>query len=171
MDRLTSRFGEAAVRRAIFLGMAAALLVSMVTVSTITAQNLGTGSIDLGNATFATDADTDITATGVVVNTAAVVADTSEEATIAPYGALNNALVAGDYAYKFDVFESGVNTWLASQTYTIEVWETTGGVTSSLGSYGTLQGVADAGTVEGATVTLNLGSVVPDEFDIVVTKN
>ena len=57
-----------------------------------------------------------------------------------------------------------------SEDYTIKVWETTSGTTSSLGTYSTLQGVADAG-VEGVTITVNLGSVVPDEFDIVITKD
>ena len=172
MNGLIAVLGDTALKKALIFGALGALLMTtVVSVATLTSENLGTSSIDLGNSTFATDAGTTVTATGVVVNTAAVPADTSQEATVAPFGALNNTLVAGDYAYKFDVFESSPNGWVGSQTYTIDVYETTSGVTSSLGSYNTLQGMAVSGSVEGVTITVNLGSVVPDEFDIVVTKD
>ena len=166
---MLGRLGETAFKRAMVLGIIGAAMISIVTVTTLTAQNLGSGTVDLGNATFATDGDTDVTAQGIKINTAAAAADATEEATTSPYGALNNTLVAGEYAYVFDVFENGASTWAASQTYTIEVWETTGGTTTSLGTYNTTQ-AADPG-VEGVTVTLNLGSVVPDEFDIIITKD
>ena len=171
MTALTEKFGETAVKRALLLGVIGAILTGFMVVNTITAENLGSGAITIGNATFGVDADTSVTATGVVVNTAGAAADTSEEATIGPFAALNNALTTGDYAYKFDVFESGVATWATSTTYTIDVYETTGGVTASLGTYNTLQSTPDPGNVEGLTVTVNLGSVVPDEFDIIVTKD
>lgn len=171
MRNLVEQFGPTAIKRAFILGVIGAFIISFMVVNAITAESLSSGSIKLGNATFAVDADTTVTATGIVVNTAAVSSDNSEEATIAAFGALNNALTAGDYSYAFDVFESGVDTWLASQTYTIRVWETTSGVTTSLGTYNTVQGTAVAATVEGVTITLNLGSTVPDEFDIIVDKD
>ena len=171
MTELSTNLFATAFRRALLLGVIGGLLATFLVVNALTAESLSSGSIKLGNATFAVDADTTVTATGVTVNIAAVSADASEEATITTYGTLNNALTAGDYAYQFDVFESGINTWLATQTYTIRVWETTGGTTTFLGSYGTLQASADGATVEGVTVTLNLGSVVPDEFDIIVDKD
>ena len=171
MTALTTKFGATAVKRALLIGVIGAALTAFMVVNAITAETLGTGAIKLGNATFAVDADTTVTATGIIVNQATTTPDTSEEATIATFGALNNALNSGQYAYKFDVFESSAASWATSTTYTIDVYETTGVTTASLGAYNTLQAASDTGAVEGVTVTVNLGSVVPDEFDIVVNKD
>ena len=171
MSGLIAMLAETALTKAlVFGGLGALMMTTVVSVATLTAENLGSTSIDLGNATFTTDADTSVSATGIIVNLASPSADTSEEATVATFAVMNDALTAGDYGYKFDVFESGDDTWALNQTSTIDVYETTGGTTLSLGTYNTLQAAIVTG-VEGVTITVNLGSVVPDEFDIVITKD
>lgn len=58
MTGLTTKFGATDLKHALILGRIGAFLMTIMIVNAITAENLNTGSIKLGNATFAVDADT-----------------------------------------------------------------------------------------------------------------
>lgn len=185
--KLWNLFGMASMglRQAVIFGAAGAIVTSAVVVNTLTATDIGhdgTGNqqIDLAFNIFVEDTDTTVattTATGIVV----IPSNASAAGTSAPgvepaasFGAVNNTLNADNYGYKFDVKESGIDTWSVGEDLRIEVY---GYLTSSdtsllLTTLYTDQATAEAGDVEGVTVTVDLGStsVIYDNIDIIVTR-
>ncbi|MEE9324581.1 MAG: hypothetical protein V3U90_03390, partial [Dehalococcoidia bacterium] len=113
---------------AIVLGLIGALVMGFVVASTVTSTNLGNTNIKLATESFVDDADTTVSGVGIVVLASGASAQTSVEA-FTTFGALNNALTAGNYAYRFDVQEVVAASWAVSQTYEIKVYETTSGTT------------------------------------------
>ena len=85
---------------------------------------------------------------------------------------VNNALVKNNYAYEFELKESGVATLQSAENLKIEVFGDDGSTTSLLATLYTQQGTVDDTNVEGVTVTVDLGSptVVHDNFDIIVNR-
>ena len=172
-----SKFPLIGLRPAIILGLAAAILTSVVVANALTATDLGGGteSIDLAVNTFADDADVEITRLGLFKSstTTAAVGDSAAgiEATVA-LPAVNNALTRNYWAYRFTVQETGVDVWGVGEDFKFDVYGDIGSTTTLLATLYLQQGVADDGDIEGVTATIDLGSatVVYDTFDILVRR-
>ena len=183
--KLWNFFGLAStgLRQAVIFGAAGAIVTSVVVVNTLTATDIGAGNqqIDLAFNVFVDDTDTTVatsTASGIVV----IASDTTAAGTSAPgvepasgtFTAVNNTLNADNYGYKFDVKESGNDTWSVGEDMRIEVY---GYLTSSdtsllLTTLYSDQNSAEAGAIEGVAVTVDLGSTsqIYDNIDIIVTR-
>ena len=175
-----SNFPLIGLRPAIILGLAAAILTSVVVANALTATDLGssgTESIDLAVNTFADDADVVITRLGLVKSstTTAAVGDSASgvEATSA-LPAVNNALTRNYWAYRFTVKETGNTAWEAGEDFKFDVYGdvSTSGVTELLATLYCQQAVVDDGAIDGVTATVDLGSatIVHDTFDILVRR-
>ena len=181
------RWIQTPMQRVILFGILAALLTSTVGVYTIiSATDLnpgGAGDEDIALAinTYVADADVTITSPDLAVTTVdlasagTTTAGAVEAAT--PAGDVRGVLVAGNYQYTFKVIESGVDTWTTPSTdqFRIRVWghDFVGTETSTLlGTLYTTQVTADAGSVEGVNVTVDLGSAtrVYDNYNIIVDR-
>ncbi len=168
MNGVINRFGATALKRALLFGVVGAVLTSFMVAQAVTTTNLGTSNVKLLTQSYADDTNASTTPSGIfVIDTSAGAATSVEAATT--FGALNNALTSGNYAYRFDVKELSGGDWPLNQTYEIKLYGTTGGTVSLLGTYNTLQATADAG-LEGVTVTHDVGATVPDSFDIIATR-
>ncbi len=84
--------------------------------------------------------------------------------------AINNALTKNNYFYKFDVEESGLDTLTTSENLKVSVYGDDGSTTTLLATLYMLQGSADPSNVEGATVTVDVGSTIHNNYDIVVER-
>ena len=175
MNTLALKFGSTRVKRAIFLGVAGALVMSVGVVTTVTSSNLGTSNIKLATESFIDDPDVSVTAVGVLKNGAnAGAAGTSAPGVEgnATLPAVNNALTKNNYAYRFEVKESTIAAWQLGENFKIEVYGDDGATTSLLATLYTQQGTVDDSNAEGVTVTVDLGSssTIHDAFDIVITR-
>ena len=176
MKELSMRFGATAVKRALISGIIGALLTGFMVAQAVTSTDLGSSSVKLVTESFTDDTAVIVTAlgTGIAGSTGGAVGGTSPgvEAVGPTLGVVNSALTQGNYAYKIEVKEAAAGSWAASQNYKIEVYETTGSTTTLLATLYTQQGTADAGSVEGVTATVDVGSAttVPDSFDVIVTR-
>ena len=175
MNTLTLKFGPTAVKRALFLGVAGALVMSVGVVTTVTSTNLGTSNIKLATESFTDDPDVSVVAVGVLKSGAnAAAAGTSapgiESNDILP--AVNNALTKNNYAYRFEMKESGATTWQLGENFKIEVYGDDGATITLLATVYTQRATVDDANVEGVTVTVDLGSssTIHDAFDIVITR-
>ena len=165
------------LRPAVVLGLAAAILMSVVVVNALTASDLGGGqeSIDVAVNTWADDADVTIARLGLFkVSTTTAAAGTSApgiEATNA-LPAVNNALTANNWAYRFTVSEANATAWQASEDFRFDVYGELAGTTSLLTTLYCQQAVIDDGNTDGVTATVDLGSatVIHDTFDIIVRR-
>ena len=141
-------------------------------VTTVTSSSLGTGSIKLGNRSFTNDATVTLNGLGTGLGTATGgplgASSPGVEATF-PLGAVNNNLTAGNYIYQVELQEFAITSWTGSpaEIYKIEVY----GDNALLATLFTTQGTAN-GTVEGVTVTVDLGSTTTahDHFDIIIDR-
>ncbi len=174
------RFGGSVARRAIILSAGATLFASMgVTYSAIVATDLapspGDEAIDLAFNTFVNDVDTVITNADLVFSTATLSAAGESapgiEATSA-LPAVRNALTRGNYAYSFEVKETGNATWQSGDNLRIRVYSDDGTSSQLEATLYSQQAVTDDGAIDGVTVTVDLGSntTVPDRFDIFVDR-
>ena len=86
--------------------------------------------------------------------------------------AVNNALTKNNYAYRFEMKESGATTWQLGENFKIEVYGDDGATITLLATVYTQQATVDDANVEGVTVTVDLGSssTIHDAFDIVITR-
>ena len=173
-----TKFPLIGLRPAIILGLAAAILTSVVVANALTATDLGnsgTESIDLAVNTFADDADVEITRLGLFKSstTTAAVGDSAAgiEATNA-LPAVNNALTGNYWAYRFTVAETGNTAWQAGEDFKFDVYGDIGSTTTLLATLYCQQAVVDDGDIDGVTATIDLGSatVVYDTFDILVRR-
>lgn len=174
------------LRQAILFGTVGAIVTSVVVVNTLTATDIGhdgPGDQKIGLAfnTFIADPDTTVatsTATGIeIISSDTVAAGTSApgvEPASGTYPAVNNTLNADNYAYKFDVIEASDGAWGVGENLRIEVYGYLTGTDTSakLTTLYTDQASAEAGAIEGVTVTVDLGSTtqIYDNIDIVVTR-
>lgn len=175
MNTLILKFGPTAVKRAIFLGVAGALVMSVGVVTTVTSSNLGTSNIKLATESFTDDPDVSVSAVGILKNVAnAAAAGTSAPGTEAndTLPGVNNTLTKNNYAYRFEMKESGVAAWQSGEDFKIEIYGDDGAATSLLATVYTRQSTVDDVNIEGVTVTVDLGSssAVHDAFDIVITR-
>ncbi|MBI2855768.1 MAG: hypothetical protein HYX93_02855 [Chloroflexi bacterium] len=175
MEALIGRFGAAALKRAILLGIAGALVTSFMVVNTLSSASLGSGSIKIATQAFSDDTDVTVTASGIqVVGASAAAAGTSATGVEATSSnpAVNNALTKDNYAYKFTVTESGVNTLTANEHLKIEVWGDNSTTTTLITTLYMAQATADAVNAEGVTATVDLGSAstIYDNIDVIVTR-
>ncbi|MEK7281324.1 MAG: hypothetical protein AAB037_03095 [Chloroflexota bacterium] len=150
--------------------LAGVLIASMAVVATLAVDNLGTKVIRPGSEEFSLDADSTIVNTAIskAAATTAASGDTTpgSDATIGLVQ-INEALTADNWTYKFEVIESGVNTWGATRTYKVEVYADGVAQTTLYFNNATI----NAATVEGVTVKVDLGSGnLPDTMSVVVTK-
>ena len=188
MKKRWNPFGLAStgLRQAIIFGAAGAIVTSVVVVNTLTATDIGhTGpgdqQIDLAFNSFIEDADTTV-ATSTTIRIIIISSDATAAGTSAPgpepvsgtFTAVNNTLNADNYAYKFDVKETGNDTWSVGEDMRIEVYGyLTGTDTSTLiTTLFSNQDAAETGLVEGVAVTVDLGSPtqIYDNIDIVVSR-
>ena len=125
--------------------------------------------------TFSDDVDLVVTARGVSkigsTATASRGAGAGVEATSA-LPAVNTPLNRGNYAYQFDVKESSPAGLRAGERFRIEVYADYGSSTPLLAAIYMQQVTADDTSLEGLTITVDVGSSVsiPDRFDIIVTR-
>ncbi len=168
------------LRPAFILGLAAAVLMSVVVVNALTATDLGnsgTESIDVAVNTFQDDADVTVTRLGLFksTTTTAAVGDSAAgvEATSA-LPAVNNALTRDNWAYRFTVTESGNTAWQSGEDFRFDVYGSVGSSseTDELATLYCQQAVVDDGAIDGVTATIDLGSatIVHDTFDILVRR-
>jgi len=168
------------LRPAIILGLAAAIVTSVVAANALTATDLGnsgTESIDVAVNTFADDADVEITRLGLLKSstTTAAAGDSAPgvEATNA-LPAVNNALTRNYWAYRFTVQETGVTAWQAAESFRFDVYGdvSTSSETELLATLYCQQAVIDDSNIDGVTATIDLGSatIVHDTFDIIVRR-
>ena len=172
MNSLTARFGAKALKRALMLGVAGALLSSFMVAQAVSSTSLGTTTLKLADQSFSDDTAVAVSSNGVKVvpTTDAVAVGTSSPGTAITNSLpeVTTAVTQGNYAYEFVVQESGLNTLTGSETYRIEIYGTTGSTTSLLATLYMNQASAEVGAFEGVTGTVDLGTTVPDSFDIVV---
>ena len=137
---------------------------------------LGTEQVDLSVNTFVDDADVTLANNDIIIITAAATAwgDSApgqEADNTLP--AVNNDLNLDYYAYTFELKESGATAWQSGENFRIRVYgyDASGPTTALLANLYTQQGTAD-GTVEGVTVTVDLGSTTTahDHFDIIIDR-
>ena len=165
------------LRPAFVLGLAAAILMSVVVVNALTATDLGSGqeTIDVAVNTWADDADVTVTRLGLFkTSTTTAAAGTSAagvEATSA-LPAVNNALTKNNWAYRFTVQEANATAWQAGEDFRFDVYGDVNGDTSLLTTLYCQQAVVDDGNTDGVTATIDLGSatVIHDTFDIIVRR-
>ena len=175
MNTLILKLGPTAVKRAIILGVAGALVMSVGVVTTVTSTNLGTSNIKLATESFTDDPDVSITAVGVLKSGA----NAGAAGTSAPgiegddtLPGVNNALTKNNYAYRFEMKESAPTVWQLGENFKIEVYGDNGVTAALLATLYTQQTTVDDATVEGVTVTVDLGSsnTIHDAFDIVISR-
>jgi hypothetical protein len=171
-----SRVTPSALRWAILLGVIGALFTGFMLVNTVTSTSLGTSDVKLANETFSDDSDITLVRKGIkLVQTTTAAVGTSAPGQVEITSALpavNNALTQNNYAYEFEVKESGVTTLQSDENLKIEVYGDDGTTTTLLATLYTRQATVDDASVEGVTVTVDLGSATTahDDFDIVVTR-
>ena len=171
-----NRIATSTFRRAVLLGFISALLMGFTVVSTVGSTDLGTEQVDLSVNTFVDDADVTLANNDIIIITAAATASGDN-----PLGqeaddtlpAVNNDLNLDYYAYTFELKESGATAWQSGENFRIRVYgyDASGPTTALLATLYTQQGTAD-GTVEGVTVTVDLGSTTTahDHFDIIIDR-
>lgn len=175
MTSLTSRYGTSALTRALLLGLAGAFLAGLMVVNTVGSTDLGSSNVKLASETFTDDPDVVVSTVGVlkIASNASAVGDSAPgvEATSA-IPAANNATTKNNYAYRFEIKESGVAAWQSGEDFLVEIYGDNGTTTSLLSTLYIQQSVVDDVNVEGVAVTVDVGSatIVPDSFDIVVTR-
>ena len=67
MNRLTTKFGATALKRALILGVIGALLMGVMVAQAVSSSNLGAGSIKLATQAFSDDTAVTIAAKGIMV--------------------------------------------------------------------------------------------------------
>ena len=174
MNRLTTRFGATALKQAFIFGMIGALLMRVVVVQSVSSTTLGSGSLKLDTQSYSDDSAVTIAAKGIKVIGST---DGTPGGTTSPGTAVSSSLpevttavTKNNYAYVFEVKESGDNTLTGSETYKIEVYGDNGITTSLLATFYMNQASAEALAVEGVTATVDVGSSTDNSYDIVVTK-
>ena len=173
MEAITARFGATALRRALLFGVIGAILTSFMVAQAVTSTNLGSSTVKLAFETFSDDADVTVTAVGIglVSSNTAAAGDTAPGVEIVDtLPAVNNALTKNNYFYRFNVQESGVATLQSAENLKIELYGDDGTTTSLLATLYTQQVTVDDVNVEGAQVTVDVGSTVHDTYDIVVSR-
>ncbi len=174
------RFGGSVMRRAVFLAAFPILFASLgVTYAAISATDLapspGDERVLLGVNTFVEDPDTTFDNADVLINsaTSGAAGGTAPgvEATSALPG-VNTARSRGNYAYTFEVKETGNATWQAGEDFRIRVFSDDGGVTTLEATLYLQQAVIDDGSIDGVTVIVDLGSTttIKDRYDIIVDR-
>ena len=173
MNTLTRRFGATAVKRALLLGVIGALLSGFMVAQAVTTTNLGTTTVSLAAQTFADDTTVTIASLGISVigaNDGTPVGDTSPGVSItSALPEVTTAVTKNNYAYVFEVKESGVATLTATEQYKIDLYGDDGTTTTLLATFFMQQASPEAGAVEGVTATVDVGATVHDSYDIVVT--
>ena len=164
-----------ALSRAILFGVAGAFLMGFMVVNTVTSTSLGSGTVKMATETFADDADITIVKKGVKLIQTTISASAGApgvDVTGPTLANVNNALTKNNYAYEFEVKESGATTLQSAENLKIEVYGDDGSTTTLLATLYTQQSSVDDANVEGAIVTVDLGSatVVHDNFDIIVNR-
>ena len=139
------------------------------------APSAGDESVQLGLNTFAADADTTVANSDIIISVAAASAAGDSASGIEATSALpavNTALVSGNYAYSFEVKESGNATWQAGEDVRIRVWSLNSASTTLEATLYAQQAVTDDGAIDGVTVTVDLGSnsAILERFVVVVDR-
>ena len=175
-----SKLAATTIQKVVLLGVVGAFATGFVVVyANITATDFGGGDepIRLGVNTFITDPDTTIQNSDVTIVTSSAGASAGEpgvEADVATFPAVNNVLTAGNYAYTVEVIESGIDTWTAGEDHRIRVYghNNTGPAVTLLATLYFQQASANATTVEGVTVTVDIGltTAIHDHYDIIVDR-
>lgn len=173
---ILSRVTPSALGWAILLGVIGALFTGFMVVNTVTSSSLGNGNVKLANETFSDDGDITVVRKGIKLvqaNSSGATGDSAPGVEItSPFSAVNNDLIQNNYAYEFEVKEFGDATLQSGEDLKIQVYGDDGSSTTLLATLYTQQGTVDDVSVEGVTVTVDLGSAttVHDDFDIVVTR-
>jgi len=138
-----------------------------------------TTSVNLAAEDFVVDADSSVANATISKSSANVSANgqtqgTAEEATPQSTGlaSLNTDLTLDNFIYRFDIIESGIDTWTATRLYEVEVY--LDGVLSDTLYFD--NSTAES-TVEGVTISIDLGDGdpagdgdLPDAITIKVLK-
>ncbi len=180
MNLVLTRFGAPALKKALLLGIVGAMLTGYMVVNTVSSSSIGPtggGAIKLIGQTFSDDADVTVSSNGIKVvpsTDAVAVGDTlgGEVEATSSLPEVTTAVTKGNYAYEFEIKESGATAWAltdGTDDLVIEVYGDNG-TTTLLATFYVKQAVAD-GTVEGVTGTVDLGSssTIYDTFSVIVT--
>ena len=134
MNALTTRFGATAFKRALLLGLIGALMTSFMVTQAVSSTNLGTTTVKLADQTFSDDTTVTIASLGISVIDATdgtPVGDTSPGVAItSALPEVTTAVTKNNYAYKFEVKESGNVTLTATEKYKIDLYGDDGTTTS-----------------------------------------
>ena len=182
VDTIISRFGATTLKRALLLGVIGAMLTSYMVVNTVSSTDIspaGGSGISLSSQTFTDDTQITVVSNGIKVipsTDGTAVGDTpggEVEATDA-LPEVTTAVTKGNYAYEFEVKETLVADWAATDgtdDLKIEVYGDDGSTTTLLATFYAKQGVLQATLIEGVTGTVDLGSSssIYDTFDVIVT--
>ncbi|MBI4338984.1 MAG: hypothetical protein HY680_03425 [Chloroflexi bacterium] len=174
MNGLTTRFGAAALKRALFFGLIGAFLMSFMAVNTLSSTS-SSATVTLANESFTSDLDTAITWSGLSKqnSNAAASGDSAPgiEAT-SSLPAIQTALTKNDYVYSFEFKEAAVASWGAGRQYKVEVYGDDGSTVTLLATLYTQQAVASDAAIDGVTVKVDTGSssTAYDGYSIVITK-
>ena len=173
-------FGGSVLRRAIVFAAFATVFAGMgITYAAIVATDLaptpGDENIALGFNTFVSDSGTELVNADLVFSTATLsAAGTSPPGVEATPGmpAIRNALTRGNYAYTFQVRETGNTTWQIGADIRIRLFSDDGTTSKLEATLYAQQAVKDDAAIDGVTVTVDLGSStsVPIRYDIFVDR-
>ena len=150
------------------LGVIAALLIaSAAAVATLSVSSTST-ALTLESEALSTDSNTSVVNETIVKSAATATSNSTSgtpvEATTG-LAEVRGALTADNWEYKFEVKESGNNTWPAATNRTIEVY----GDGSLIATMYVTNGTADAANIEGVTAKVDLGtSSIADNISVKV---
>ena len=166
MKALTERFGAKALKRALILGVAGALLSSFFVAQAVTSTNLGSTTVKLADQGFSDDSAVVVFSNGIKLiptTDGTPVRTTSPGVDVtSSLPEVTTAVTQGKYAYEFQVKESGINALSGGEKYRIEVYGTIGTSTSLLASFYMQQVTVEGLAEEGVTGTVDVGDVVHD---------
>ena len=139
------------------LGVIAALLIaSAAAVATLSVTSTTT-AITLESEALSTDSNTSVVNETIVKSAATATSNSTSSSPVEATTGLaevRGALTADNWEYKFEVKESGVNTWPGTTNRTIEVY----GDGSLIATLYVTNATADISNVEGVTAKVDLGT-------------
>ncbi len=150
-------------------------LSSVVVVSTVTSDSLGSSSIKLFAENF-TD-DSSVTVVSKAITKAS--ANAAASGTLLPgveaavvYPTANNALARRNFVYALDVRETAADSWQLSDRFQVKVYMDNGSSTTLLATVYIKQDSVDDTSIEGVSVEIDTGSqqVWGDVFSTVITR-
>ena len=173
MNGLTIKFGSTALKRALILGVIGALMTSFMVAQAVATTNLGTSNVKLATEAFTDDTDVSVAALGTGViqsNASALGTSPAGEEITSGLPPVRNAHSRNNYFYKFEVKGTGNTTLGSAENLKIEVYGDDGSTTTLLATLYTQQVTLEGSAIEGVTATVDVGTVLHNNYDIIVSR-